>query len=240
MRNRVIMAFWVNVCRLLVALTFIFSGYVKAIDPLGTQYKIQDYLSALGVTANSYDYLILVVAVILGALEFCLGIYLLFAIYRRAVSRVLLLFMSLMTLVSLWLVIFNPITDCGCFGDAVALTNTQTLIKNIILLLFTLFIVYRPEAMFRFVGNNNQWIVANYTIVFILFTSSSSLYLLPQFDFRPYHVGADIKKGMEIPANAEQPKFETTFILEKDGVRKEFSLNDYPDSSAASDVYKRQ
>ena len=231
MRNRVIMAFLVNVCRLLVALTFIFSGYVKAIDPLGTQYKIQDYLSALGVTANSYDYLILVVAVFLGALEFCLGIYLLFAIYRRAVSRVLLLFMSLMTLVSLWLVIFNPITDCGCFGDAVALTNTQTLIKNIILLLFTLFIVYRPEAMFRFVGNNNQWIVANYTIVFILFTSSSSLYLLPQFDFRPYHVGADIKKGMEIPANAEQPKFETTFILEKDGVRKEFSLNDYPDST---------
>ena len=141
MRNRVIMAFWVNVCRLLVALTFIFSGYVKAIDPLGTQYKIQDYLSALGVTANSYDYFILVIAVILGALEFCLGIYLLFAIYRRAVSRVLLLFMSLMTLVSLWLVIFNPITDCGCFGDAVALTNTQTLIKNIILLLFTLFIV---------------------------------------------------------------------------------------------------
>ncbi|MGN1376366.1 MAG: triose-phosphate isomerase, partial [Prevotella sp.] len=58
-----------------------------------------------------------------------------------------------------------------------------------------------------------------------------SLYLLPQFDFRPYHIGADIRKGMEVPANAEQPKFETTFILEKDGVRKEFSLNDYPDST---------
>ncbi|MGN1376000.1 MAG: MauE/DoxX family redox-associated membrane protein, partial [Prevotella sp.] len=165
------MAVFVNVCRLLVALTFVFSGYVKAVDPLGTQYKMQDYLSVFGVAANSYNHAILVFAIILGALEFCLGIYLFFAIYRRQVSRLLLVFISLMTLLSLWLMIYDPITDCGCFGDALLLSNTQTFIKNIILLLLTWVVVYRPESMLRFVSHNNQWIVANYTVVFILFTS---------------------------------------------------------------------
>lgn len=71
----------------------------------------------------------------------------------------------------------------------------------------------------------------NYTIVFVFIVSGYSLYFLPQFDFRPYYVGSDIKKGMEIPEDADQPEFETTFVMKKDGVTKEFTLDNYPDST---------
>ena len=83
----------------------------------------------------------------------------------------------------------------------------------------------------RFISRSNQWIVTTYTVLFILVSSSMSLYTLPPFDFRPYHIGADIRKGMEIPEGAPQPQFETTFIMEKDGQRKEFTLENYPDST---------
>ena len=85
--------------------------------------------------------------------------------------------------------------------------------------------------MIPFVRRSAQWVVINYTVIFVFVVSGYSLYFLPQFDFRPYYVGADIKKGMEIPEDAEQPEFETTFIMEKDGEQKEFSLNNYPDST---------
>lgn len=221
----------VNLCRIAVALTFIFSGYVKAIDPLGTQYKMQDYLEVLHLSAYISDYLTLAAAVLLGALEFCLGVFLLFAIRRRAVTRLILLFMAVMTPVTLWLAVADPIEDCGCFGDAVVLTNWQTFGKNVILLAASALLVARPLLMPRFISRTNQWIAVTYTVVFILFTSGESLYNLPRFDFRPYHIGADIKQGMEIPEGAAQPKFETIFILEKDGQRREFSLDDYPDST---------
>ena len=229
--RKVALGLAVNVCRFVVALTFIFSGYVKAIDPLGTQYKLQDYAEAAGLAGCVPDYLTLGASVLLGGAEFCLGVLLLFAIRRRLVAKLLLLFMAVMTPLTLWLAIADPIKDCGCFGDAVVLTNWETFYKNLVLLAATVVLARRPLAMPRFISRSNQWIVVNYTILFILVSSSYSLYTLPVFDFRPYHVGADIRKGMEIPEGAKQPQFETTFILEKDGQRKEFTLDDYPDST---------
>lgn len=85
--------------------------------------------------------------------------------------------------------------------------------------------------MVRFISRTNQWIAINFTILYILATSAYSLYTIPPFDFRPYHVGANIQKGMEIPKGAKQPQYETTFILKKNGVEKEFTLNNYPDST---------
>lgn len=221
----------VNVCRFLVAATFIFSGYVKAIDPLGTQYKIHDYLVALNIDSFIPSYLTLGASVILAALEFSLGILLLFAIRRRLVSKIILLFMAIMTATTVWIALANPVKDCGCFGDALKLTNWQTLGKNIILLAAALAIWKAPLAMVRFISKANQWIVINYTVIFCIATSTYCLYDLPLFDFRPYHIGADIRKGMEIPEGAEQPTFETTFILKKDGKTKEFTLDNYPDST---------
>lgn len=221
----------VNLCRIIVALTFIFSGFVKAIDPIGLQYKLQDYLGAIEIPGFLPDWMLLIMAVLLAAVEFCMGIFLLFAIQRRLISKLIVVFMSIMTLITVWLVVANPVKDCGCFGDALHLTNTETLVKNIILLGCSIVIMRRPLAMFRFISESNQWIVINYTIVFIFVCSGLSLYYLPLFDFRPYRIGTNIPRGMEIPKDAEQPLFETTFIMEKGGQRKEFTLNDYPDST---------
>ena len=123
----------VNIGRLLVAVTFIFSGFVKGMDPLGTQYKITDYLEALHIDWMFPDWSTLVMSVLLATAEFAIGIFLLFAIRRRLTSKITLAVMIVMTLITLWIVIADPVKDCGCFGDAVVLTNMETFIKNIIL-----------------------------------------------------------------------------------------------------------
>ncbi len=221
----------VNICRFLVGIVFLMSGFVKAIDPLGTKYKIDDYLEALHLGGLLPSFATLSMSVFLSALEFCLGLFLLFAVRRRFTSVCVLLFMLVMTPLTLWLALANPVSDCGCFGDAVVLTNWQTFAKNVVLLLSAIVVARWPKEMFRFVSESNQWLVVNYSAVFILGVSGYCLYDLPLFDFRPYHVGANIQEGMEIPPGAEQPQFTTTFIMEKDGVEKEFGIDNYPDST---------
>ena len=223
---------WViSICRLAVSVTFILSGFVKAVDPIGTQIKIEDYLSAWHAGQYIPDILTLLASVVLSATEFTLGMLLLFAIRRRLVTRLIMTFMAVMTPLTLWIAISNPVSDCGCFGDAVVLSNWQTFFKNVALIAAAAVLMSNAMKMPRLVSPGTQWLVINYTILFVLALSGYSLYILPPFDFRPYYVGADIRKGMEIPEGAEQPKFETTFILEKDGERREFGLDDYPDST---------
>ena len=221
----------VNACRFLLGATFVFSGFVKAIDPIGTQYKLQDYISAVGMGGIVPDIVTLLASVALSALEFSLGVFVLFAIRRHLVSKILVAFMAVMTLITVWIALFNPVKDCGCFGEALHLTNVQTLLKNIVLLAASVVVAWRPLRMYRFLSRSTQWIAINYTILFVLLLSAHCLYHLPLIDFRPYHIGMNIKKGMEIPAGAPQPEFETTFILQKNGVKKEFTLDNYPDSS---------
>lgn len=221
----------VNICRLVLAVTFILSGFVKAVDPLGTQYKLNDYLEAMHLGGLVPQTVTLMGSIALSTVEFCIGIFLLFVIYRRLTSRLVLLVMSIMTVLTVWIYMADPVSDCGCFGDAVVLTNGQTLLKNIILLACAVIVAWKPLDMLRFISHTNQWIVINYSVLFILFVAGYALYDLPQFDFRPYHVGANIKEGMEVPEGAEQPQFETTFIMEKNGERREFGIDNYPDST---------
>ena len=218
----------VNLSRTILALTFIFSGFVKAIDPLGSQYKIAEYLEAAQLSAYIPDWAQLILSVGLSAIEFTLGVMLLLAIRRRLASKLSFIMMVVMTLVTLWLTVSNPIQDCGCFGDAIHLTNTQTFIKNLILLTAAIILACWPLYQVRFVSKTNQWIAFYFTIVFIVTASTLSLYHLPIFDFRPYYIGQNIKKGMEIPKGAKLTTYKTTFICEKNGVTKEFTENDYP------------
>lgn len=221
----------VNVCRIAIAITFVLSGFVKAVDPLGTQYKIADYAEAMGLQAYAPDLLTLLASIGISAVEFLLGICLLFAIHRRVASKLIVMLMTVMTALTLWLALANPISDCGCFGDALKLTNWETLWKNVALLIAAIIVSRHPLRMFRFVSLTNQWIVMNFSTLFILTIAGYSLYKLPPFDFRPYHVGANIKEGMQIPADAEQPQFETTFVMEKNGEVREFTIDNYPDST---------
>ena len=221
----------VNVCRFVLAATFIFSGYVKAIDPLGTLYKLKDYAAAMSLNGLLPDWMLVGVAIALGALEFALGVFMLFAVRRHVVSRITLAFMTAMTVLTLWIFVADPVKDCGCFGDALKLTNGETLLKNIVLIACAALVAWRPADMARFISRSNQWIVRYYTVAYIVITSVYCLYTLPIFDFRPYHVGTNIKQGMEIPEGAEQPEFESTFLLRKNGETREFTLDNYPDST---------
>ena len=120
--------------------------------------------------------------------------------------------MLVMTPITLWLAIANPISDCGCFGDAVVLTNWQTLAKNVVLLGLACIVRRWPLEMMRFISRSNQWIVINYSALFIVAVSGWSLYDLPYFDFRPYHVGTDLRAGWLKMMEGEESPYADFFV----------------------------
>ena len=220
-----------NACRFLLAAAFIFSGFVKAVDPLGFQYKIQDYLAAFGSASWFPSFFPLLGGIVLSAIEFSMGIFLFFGVRRTMASFITLALMALMTPLTLYLAISNPVSDCGCFGDAWVLTNWETFIKNVILL-FAAIITFRyRKDLVRFVSFKMEWLVSLYTILFIFTLSFYCLDRLPIFDFRPYKIGQNILRGMTIPDGAKPSVYESIFILEKNGEKKEFTLDNYPDST---------
>ncbi len=199
MRKRKANFYWwlvVNVCRLVLAITFIFSGTVKLIDPQGVQYKLEDYALAFGVHEYVQGLWAMVLALALSMLEFMLGIYVFFGIRRRKTMFVMLLFMLVMTPLTLYLAVANPVTDCGCFGDAIKLTNWQTFGKNVVLLAMNVVLLFNLRRMTRFISERNQWLISLYSLLFGMVFAGYNLYRLPVVDFRPYHVGADLLKGI--------------------------------------------
>lgn len=214
--------------RILFGLVFIFSGFVKAVDPLGLTYKLQDYFTSFGGLFLQLSNSALVLAILLSTIETVIGLNLVFGIKVRFTAIIALLFMLVMTPLTLYIAIYNPVSDCGCFGDAIKITNWQTFIKNIILLpvIITVLITY---------GKKRSHFVAPLEITAILlfsaFGTGISVYAyrhLPQIDFLPYKTGTNIAEAMFIPENANMDEYMTTFIYEKEGVQKEFTLDNYP------------
>ena len=215
----------------MLATLFIFSGFVKAVDPLGSFYKIQDYLTAFGMISWFPTYLPLLFAIILSSAEFCVGVFLFFGVRRKVASTLALFLMGVMTPLTLYLALANPVSDCGCFGDAWVLTNWQTFGKNIILLIAAVTVFKERKLIIRFITLKMEWMVSLYTILFVFALSFYCLEYLPVLDFRPYKIGVNIKAGMEIPEGAKPSVFESRFVLEKDGRQQEFTLDNYPDST---------
>lgn len=222
---------WTNACRFLLAVVFIFSGFVKTVDPLGFQYKIQDYLEAFGMSSWFPSFFPLMVAIILSAIEFSLGVCLFFGIRKKSSTLLAFLLMIIMTSLTLYLALSNPVSDCGCFGDAWVLTNWQTFWKNVILLIAAYSVFRWKKLIVRFISSKTEWLVSLYTVLFVFALSFYCLIHLPILDFRPYRIGQNILQGMEIPERAKPNVYETVFILEKEGVKKEFTLENYPDST---------
>lgn len=221
----------VNACRFLLGVTFIFSGFVKAVDPLGSFYKIQDYVTAFGMAEWIPAFVLLLFGIILASLEFSIGIFLFLGIRRLIASLLAMVLMIVMTPLTFYLAIANPVSDCGCFGDAWVLTNWQTFGKNVVLLAAAVIVFRRYKQIVRFITAKMEWLVSMYTLFFVFVLSFYCLANLPILDFRPYKIGTDIKAGMEIPEDAKPSVFETYFILERDGKQKEFTLDNYPDST---------
>jgi hypothetical protein len=164
-------------------------------------------------------------------LEFCLGVYLFFGIRRIIAPRVVVALMAVMTPMTFWLALDNPVSDCGCFGDAVVLTNWETFWKNVVLLIMSIIVLKYRKRLFPLVTVRFDWVIAMFGFIYIFCMTVYCYRELPVFDFRPYHVGADIRQGMEIPEGEKPTVYETRFVLKKDGVEKEFTLEDYPDST---------
>lgn len=228
-KRHIAIAVWVLVCRCTLSLTFIFSGFVKANDLLGSQYKMQEYLAFIG--EGIFSSLSLAAALLQGIVEFCLGVYLLFGIRRKTSTFLILLLMMVMTPLTLWLAIFNPIADCGCFGDAYQLTNWETFAKNVFLLIAAFSLTKWYNRITPIVTSRFDWIVSLYTFVYITLFTLYAYRELPPIDFRPYRIGVHIPTEMEIPDGATPTKYETRFLLEKNGDEKEFTLENYPDST---------
>jgi len=228
---RKVLSFLINTMRFIVAAVFIFSGFVKAIDPMGTVYKLGDYAVAFGLSGVIPEGMLIIATMLLCVFEFCVGICLFFTIRRRTVLIAALVFITLMTPLTLYLALTNPISDCGCFGEALQITNWQTFWKNVVLLALIIPIVINNHLLVRLIHENTQWILSGFAFVSLVLFMISNLRHLPLYDFRPYHVGANIEASMEIPDNAPQPCYETTFILEKDGEQREFGIDNYPDST---------
>lgn len=213
--------------RVLVGITFVFSGFVKAIDPLGTTYKIQDYLEVMNL--SWFSELALIASFILITAEFLAGMLLITNINFKLGLWLSSLLMLAMTPLTLWIALENPVTDCGCFGDAIILSNWATFWKNVVLdaLIIILWLlqkqVYRP-----WLTSFPSWTL---TLSFCLITIGigiHSLNNLPIIDFRPYKIGNDILVGMELPEGAVRDQYHTTFVYSRNGVEQEFELQDAP------------
>lgn len=230
--SHTITAVLINTLRFVLAAVFIFSGFVKATDPLGTVYKLGDYAEAFGLgTAVPPHGVLLLAAMLLCLFEFVLGICLLFTIWRRTTLALTLAFLCFMTPLTLYLAVANPVADCGCFGDAIVLTNWQTFWKNVILLAITIPVLINNESLVRLIHRNTQWVISGFAIVSLGLFMRANLRHLPLIDFRPYHIGANFEASMAVPEDAPQPRYDTYFTLSKDGQVQEFTLDDYPDST---------
>jgi uncharacterized membrane protein YphA (DoxX/SURF4 family) len=220
-----------TLCRVLLGVVFVFSGFVKAVDPWGSAYKFHDYFVAFGMPA--LDICSVPAAFFLSALEFTLGVCLLVGVYRKIVSGLTLLVMCFMTVLTLWIAIANPVSDCGCFGDALILTNWQTFYKNIVLLAAAIFVFlwYKKKAVPACAGRTSLWVVTG-AVIFSLGISTYCYRYLPILDFRPYKIGNNINQLREIPEGAEPDVYETTLVYQKDGVKQSFGIENYPKDEA--------
>jgi len=212
--------------RLITGLVFLFSGFVKAVDPQGGAIKISEYLEIVGL--HDTDGIAMILSVILSAVEFILGFHLFLGIKVKRVALPTLLFMAGFTIITFYIALFEPVSDCGCFGDAVKLSNWETLYKNLILLPLSIIIYYKRKDYTCSMSGARQHLLTFIGLVFTVGISAYCIYYLPVLDFRPYHIGANIPESMSIPEGADEGEYETSFILEKDGVQKEFDVNNYP------------
>jgi uncharacterized membrane protein YphA (DoxX/SURF4 family) len=216
----------VEFCRLLLGAVFIFSGFVKALDPMGTMYKNQDYLSAFGL--DFFNFLALPLAFVQIAVEFGMGVCLLLGIFRRFHAILFLIFMCLMTPLTLYLALENPVTDCGCFGDALIITNWQTFFKNVFLLTAAVVVFFWYKWITSFYSKKSKFKVFLFAYAFIVAVSVYCYIYLPIWDFRPYKTGANLPELMTIPEGIPADEYETALIYSKNGVEQVFTLDDYP------------
>lgn len=177
------------ILRTIVGLTFMFSGFVKGVDPLGSVYKFSEYFEAYGLEWLSP--LALFLAVLLCAVEFSVGVMLVFGIKPKLASWLAFIIMFFFTGLTLLSAINNPVSDCGCFGDAIKLTNWETFYKNVVLIVLTIILVLTNKYARPAFGVKGEISIFVLAAGFIVFICIFSLRHLPVIDFLPWKVGSN-------------------------------------------------
>lgn len=216
------------ISRLFVGLLFMFSGFVKGIDPLGSTYKFTDYFRAFGM--EWAEPIALALGFLLSSAEFIIGFGLFFNLKLKFSSWGALLFMLFFTPLTLILAIYNPVTDCGCFGDALKITNWQTFWKNIIILIPTIIVFMGKNKIKSVLMPKFQLVILSIAFIGINLFSYYCYSHLPIIDFRPYKIGTYIPDKMIVPEGAPQDVYETIFKYQnlKTKEIKEFNQTNYP------------
>lgn len=191
------------ISRIIVGLVFIFSSFVKGVDPLGTSFKITEYLTTWTFGPMSFDWLVPmapVMSMALITLEFTVGMMLIFGSFRRITAITLMLMMFFFTVTTLYDAITNQVTDCGCFGDAIKLTNWQTFYKNVVLDVFTVWIVITMNLR-RKKRTERDILLTAFAIVIMVIFGLYNINNEPCIDFRAWKVGnqmIDLDESLQV------------------------------------------
>ncbi len=217
-----------QIARIIVGVTFIFSGFVKGIDPWGSAYKFVDYFVAMGL--DWFNWAAFPLGILLAFLEFAIGVGLLFNLRLKLSSWLAFIFMVFFTFLTLWIAIYDPVSDCGCFGDALVISNWETFYKNIVLIILTWIVFFYRNNMPRILPGVLSGIAGAAFIALYIAISVYSYNHLPILDFRPYKVGVNISEAMSIPEGAPQPQYENIFYYKnkKTGNTERFTEENYP------------
>lgn len=217
------------ISQFILGLTFIISGVLKCIDPKGTSIKLHDYFGVFGLSwLNDFS---LFLSWLLCLSELVIGLNILFGRNRRLFPLLALVYMCIFTPITLYLAIYNPISDCGCFGDAIVLSNTATFLKNVVLLACAVIIFIFRHNLYEPISHSFFTFLFYWELVVgfgLCYLGSAKL---PLIDFRPYRPGVNITEAMNLASgNPAEPKY--VIVYQKDGVTKEFDLNDIPDEDS--------
>ena len=219
------MRFLLALFRILFALTFIVSGALKLVDPVGTGLIVKEYLDFMHLDALEPAAIGLGIA--LAVTEFTIGICILGGLRIRIISWITLIMVAGFTGLTLYLMLFNPISDCGCFGEAIHLTNTQTFLKNVVLLVLAILIFLGRKRATRIAPAWLEWTFVGIFALLATAVAIRALATIPQVDFTAYRVG----NSLDELAQENQAQYETTFLYTKDGHTEEFTLDNLPDES---------
>lgn len=225
---------WCRVLTVLMRLTvggvFIFSGFTKGVDPWGSCYKITDYLNAMGL--GEWTGLALLLAASLAALEFMLGIAIAVGAYRRSAPWLALLVMIVLTPLTLWLAVTGAVADCGCFGDALHLSNWATFGKNVLLLLGVIYLLLFNTSVRSVFGPAVQWMVMAASFAFVMAVAYYGYFTQPLIDYRPYPIGTRLLSDTAMQDSVdEESDDDFIFIYSKDGQEHEFTIDSLPDEA---------
>lgn len=209
-------------CRLAVGCTFAVSGWAKAIDPYGFVYKTGEYLAAWHLEMPRE--IILAACVALAIAEFCTGVMVLIGTLRRVAVWFAAAMMAGLLPLTAYITVASPVADCGCFGDLLILSNWATFGKNIVLTAAIIYLLRNNRRLPSLIPAPLQWIAALALVAYGLFLSLAGYHIQPLVDFRPYRTGTEIFN----PAGADS---DPVWIFEKDGQRREFTLDALPDST---------